>query len=775
MDQASLSSPFDYGETSFFGINELLLGDSPQASPGGTESSSGEDPSGSNQSEEDDDQVLEAEPPDRSRHINDIPINFPGHRSERHNEILESTIYSLQESKNLLLECPVKSERRLATLCGVLAYRDSKQGNPIEMPSTSSSTSSRSDYQVPTKKAKRTQVIYYGVNQFEEVQHVLGELEKLCASGHLTGLTMAVLGDRKSFGCTENPHCACYNIYDNYIPASDFRFIERSPFGLDIVRDVEDFKRDCHRRQISLCPYLESKHLLENADLVICPQNFILSPVLRRDYQINLLNSILIFDDGFNMEKVCDSEASISLPTQELDQLVQKLVGLENSLSLPLPRQQEVQQIVQQLESSLASLSAWIKGRAELPPTKEDILEALQTPGFKWEQDEYDDLDEKLETLLTSCPNPDSEALYKIRKFLSILKTINVDNQRNLQHYHLKVAKCEAMNPNNNQDTDLALVMTCINPGIIFQAASAHTQTVIIAANCLAPINIFKKDLGVNFEEVLEIKSHEASKDRYLLSYCAVGPNPQQVRLNLDYESRSDPNVQDAVGKSLLEICEVIPNGVIAVFHTEHLLYPLRERWRKKPNHLIPSIMEKFGVAKHEVLCEMDVGDEQSAMEMFEKYRDSSKNKKGKGALLLVVARGKLWERIKTLKGEEVRAIIHVSVPYAAWDVEDLVVAKRRIICDSNVPEAKHRNLEWYNTEAYRIMNQSFSLCVQDRDDWGAVIVLDSRIIGKKNQFDELLPGWVRKEFKQRNFPEMIRGLERLVSSCRETDADDSG
>ncbi|CAL8080068.1 unnamed protein product [Orchesella dallaii] len=650
----------------------------------------------------------------------------------------ESCIYNvLKTGRNLLLEHPVKTNRRLDNLSGAISYWDSAKCLEMEQ---------------PTK-------IYYATKRIDELDQVIALLNEMNLANNLLGgpLKVAVLKE-------SNMH-----INEGETSRLHFRRDElppRFPFGFQDVLLELAAANDVNT-------FLDTRRMYENAELIICPQQFIISPTLRQDYGIDLENAVLIFDEGYDMEKLCCSEASISLPTQELDQLVQKLVGLENSLSLPLPRQQEVQQIVQQLESSLTSLSTWIKGRAKLPPTKEDILEALQTPGLKWEQDEYDDLDEKLETLLTSCPNPDNEALYKIRKFLSILKTINVDNQRNLQYYHLKVAKCEAMNPNNNQDTDLALVMTCINPGIIFQAASAHTQTVIIAANCLAPISIFKKDLGVNFEEVLEIKSHEASKDRYLLSYCAVGPNPQQVRLNLDYVSRSDPNVQDAVGKSLLEICEVIPNGVIAVFHTEHLLYPLRERWRKKPNHLTTSIMERLSVAKHEVLCEMDVGDEQSAMAMFEKYRDSSKNKKG--ALLLAVARGKLWERIKTLKGEEVRAIIHVSVPYAAWDVEDLVVAKRRIICDSNGPEARHRNLEWYNTEAYRIMNQSFSLCVQDRDDWGAVIVLDSRIIGKKNQFDELLPGWVRKEFKQLNFPEMIRGLERLVSSCRETDADDSG
>ncbi|CAL8080080.1 unnamed protein product [Orchesella dallaii] len=728
-------------------------------------SPSTQDVQGGNGSEEEDDEAAQLR---RSPTLTPVPLelNVNGLRiltNFRHREIIERVTNSLQNSTNLLIECPTNSERRLATLYATLAYwhqlkQDENSGN-----------SNTSTFSIPNKRAKRTQKIYYGVDDFDQAHEVIEQLRKLEGTDFLKDLNMTVLGSRENLCLKEaasQEFCSCHNSSNtSRREQTQFKFIERSPShqsNLDHVNSIEDFKQNCAAR--NCCPYLESQNLHENADFIISPQQFILSPELRQHYNINLSNVILIFDDGYDLEKACFKEASITVSSKELLHAAQKLEDIANSL----PSQND---IIINLIGSLNSFHLWLKMQSE--DRDRVTCEQLRNLPFLQELEineaNHRSFNDNLQTLLKCSPNPsDFSLITKLKKLLNILNVL-WGNDHSHKYLHLELTKC------SNDKRDLALKITCINPTLIFQPLADHTQSVIIGSACLAPISTFQNGFGIPFEPPLEIDSHDVPSNQLVLAFCSVGPQPQKIELNLRIRPRKKPEVQKAVGDALLNICEQIPNGIVVIFQAQHtMLHLMQKKWKEVQNHLTPSIMENLTQVK-DVFSVLDYSPTDLPT-MLEQYQQSSRSPKG--AILFAVARDKLHDHIlRTFRGEEIRAIVHVGIPFGDWNTDNFLKAKDEISQDEGIPAALSEMKWWNNKEAFRIMNQSFPPCVQDPQDWKAVIVLDCRAEGNQEEFNQLIPAWTRSgksKFRHcAKFSDLICILESWrLANCYDDDSE---
>eukprot|EP00939_MAST-03C_sp_MAST-3C-sp1_P002820 g2820.t1 len=66
------------------------------------------------------------------------------------------------------------------------------------------------------------------------------------------------------------------------------------------------------------CPYYASQALMADADIVVCPYNYLLDPGIRAAMNIDLEGSILVLDEAHNMASVCRSAGSIELPLKHI-------------------------------------------------------------------------------------------------------------------------------------------------------------------------------------------------------------------------------------------------------------------------------------------------------------------------------------------------------------------------------------------------------------------------------------------------------------------------
>lgn len=50
------------------------------------------------------------------------------------------------------------------------------------------------------------------------------------------------------------------------------------------------------------CPYYASRELVPGADIVFCPYNYLIDPIIRSSMDISLHNAIIILDEAHNIE-----------------------------------------------------------------------------------------------------------------------------------------------------------------------------------------------------------------------------------------------------------------------------------------------------------------------------------------------------------------------------------------------------------------------------------------------------------------------------------------
>ncbi|CAM9721761.1 unnamed protein product, partial [Choristocarpus tenellus] len=92
------------------------------------------------------------------------------------------------------------------------------------------------------------------------------------------------------------------------------------------VWDVEDIVR--LGKENHACPYYAARESLYNADLVFCPYNYLVDPVVRDIMGISLKNSVVIFDEAHNLESAAREAASANLSSWALSDAVTQLKSL---------------------------------------------------------------------------------------------------------------------------------------------------------------------------------------------------------------------------------------------------------------------------------------------------------------------------------------------------------------------------------------------------------------------------------------------------------------
>lgn len=82
------------------------------------------------------------------------------------------------------------------------------------------------------------------------------------------------------------------------------------------VVDIEDLIT--FGRKKKCCPYFMAKELIDDADIVFMPYNYLLDPKARKASNISLTNAIIILDEAHNVEKMCEDSASIQFASSEI-------------------------------------------------------------------------------------------------------------------------------------------------------------------------------------------------------------------------------------------------------------------------------------------------------------------------------------------------------------------------------------------------------------------------------------------------------------------------
>jgi chromosome transmission fidelity protein 1 len=215
-------------------------------------------------------------------------------------------------------------------------------------------------------------------------------------------------------------------------------------------------------------------------------------------------------------------------------------------------------------------------------------------------------------------------------------------------------------------------------------------------------------------------------------AYLASGPSGR--KLDFRHASRSSNEMIDELGRTLLNLCNIVPSGFVVFLPSYNYESVIFQRWRstgmlsqihaKKPIHREPKSSRDLDAA-------------------LSRYSSEASSLKT-GAILFSVMGGKMSEGIN-FANEMARAVLVVGLPYP--DITDPVLVEKMQSLDR---EYQRTGLgitgqSYYQNLCMRTVNQSVGRAIRHASDYAAIILADFRYTSDARIWKGL-PVWMRSE-----------------------------
>ncbi|RLN35286.1 hypothetical protein C2845_PM03G05660 [Panicum miliaceum] len=714
-------------------------------------------------------------------HVGGVPVEFPYKPYGTQLAFMGRVIATLDRARrqgqsHALLESPTGTGKSLSLLCSALAWQ---RHYPLRSPPTAPATAPdpflhgggfvADDTQpqatpvIPEKAAKKKNAptIYYATRTHAQITQVVREYRKTSYR-----VRMAILASRKHY-CVNKLACMSDNIDeqckllldDNVQGSSCSEFknaqkLSRHPSlqigGCYEVHDIEDLVRV--GRKVKGCPYFAAQHMAEAAQLVFCPYNYLISPIVRRAMDIDISGSIIILDEAHNIEDTARDAGSVDVDEESLYLLQAELQNLATD--------EAVAMIYQPLHDVIQGLMGWISEREDNLQNHEFGHPASYWTGEKAIKElERAGITPTHFLVLQECAT----------------KAVKAASDTESDGSHLSGGRAMTLESKDEISSKCTMSLWCLNPAVVFREIADLTLSVILTSGTLSPMGSFASELGVQFEACLEAP-HVINVDSQVFA-AVLSSGPTRRKLNASYKTADNSSFQDELGTSLEEICRIVPGGALVFFPSYKLLDKLQVRWSQtEPKGSTEELEPVLKGYYDAILGKAPVKKDRGGAKQIVKNRltkNSSQESAKAGAALLAVCRGKVSEGID-FSDDNARVVMQCFFLCfdtnidSTWIRNDVQVKLKKRYNDSfKSSKCLLSGSEWYCHQAFRALNQAAGRCIRHKSDYGGIILIDERYQEDRNLV--YISKWLRNAIKKYDsFQDTIDGLQRFFQNAEE-------
>ncbi|XP_017875353.1 Fanconi anemia group J protein homolog isoform X2 [Ceratina calcarata] len=733
--------------------------------------------------------------------------------------LMSRVIEGCKKSQHCLLESPTGSGKTLALLCSSLAWQDwyhaeVKEQSVCNNVNTATGTGQKgislSDLQsvydhknVDFENDKcgasvkiRVPKIFYGTRTHRQISQVVKELKRTVYKNK----KMVILSSREQ-SCIQkiepdaseknktdlcrrlldNEGCKYYT-EDNKSHMSTFAAAEK--LGLPRVWDIEDLNRVA--RCSESCAYYAARDLMNEAEIVFCPYNYLIDPNVREAMHLSLTDHVIILDEAHNIEDTCSDAGSIVIIDHELEDIIRECKSLKKHLE-KYTMYGVIENFVSRILKCIRSVELLERDRLKTEFAKFNCEQLVKLFNNKeMNEDNREEFKEEIKKALADSnkikeekPKADKSAqskimslfmkrrLEKLLQFLEIIVSVEC-----IDHYMVYIANDKQREQGYSIDSEnyisiksetksvKVMKLLCLNPGLIFKQIAERARCIILTSGTLTPTDSFASELRTNFKYTRP-GEHVIPRENVYVNCVSEGP--KNVRLMANYKNVKTWSFQKALGWTLHDICVMVPHGVLCFFSSYHVMEQMVNNWKHQ------QIWKHISKVKRVFIEPKGQRELEHRMHEFrtEIRATASKPVNGiTGCLFLGVMRGKLAEG-EDFKDEEARCVVTVGLPFMAINMElDFKMAYN----DAHRSEGLLQSDEWYKTQTYRALNQALGRCIRHMNDWGAILLIDERFSKPANR--KKLPKWVTDVFSKSTSPNSWRAELQKFIKTHETIAD---
>lgn len=300
---------------------------------------------------------------------------------------------------------------------------------------------------------------------------------------------------------------------------------------------------------------------------------------------------------------------------------------------------------------------------------------------------------------------------------------------------------------------DIQLSYLLLSPTHAFSSIASSARAVILAGGTMSPFDDYTDhlfpDLGP--EKVTTLSCGHVIPPENLCVWTLASTRPGMAPFEFSFQHRGDKAMITQLGLAVLNLCSLVPDGVVIFFPSYGYLDEVVAVWQQQQGNAQP-IWDRL--ASRKALFKETRGG--SSEEVLQEYSQAilGETSTGKGALLLSVVGGKMSEGIN-FSDRLGRCVIVIGLPYpniASPDWKAKIeyietttltnLTAQGIGKDVATSRAKQAARDFYENACMRAVNQSIGRAIRHRGDYAAIVLVDrrygtERIRGK-------LPGWIR-------------------------------
>jgi len=225
---------------------------------------------------------------------------------------------------------------------------------------------------------------------------------------------------------------------------------------------------------------------------------------------------------------------------------------------------------------------------------------------------------------------------------------------------------------------------------------------------------------------------HVIPPNNVITSCLSTGPT--SVKLDFRHSSRSSNQMIDELGRTIMNMCNVVPSGFVVFLPSYKYESQVFQRWRSTG---MLSQIDKLKRIHREPKNSRDVED------ALTKYSSEASSPSKKGALLFSVMGGKMSEGIN-FANDMARCVLVAGLPFP--DITDPVLKEKMESLDR---EFRQRGTgingqDYYQNLCMRTVNQSVGRAIRHSNDYAAIVLCDYRYSSDMRIWNAL-PQWLRR------------------------------
>ncbi|XP_070573083.1 Fanconi anemia group J protein homolog isoform X2 [Ptychodera flava] len=626
-------------------------------------------------------------------------------------------------------------------------------------------------------KPKKIKVprIFFGTRTHKQIAQIVRELRRtayrdvrmviLASRAHYCVHPHVSKSSNKNEGCKQlleqknGDNCSYFHHVHKIKTQTHLRLRE----GFDTAWDVEDLVT--LGKRIRACPYFAVRSLMEEADIIFCPYNYLIDPKIRSAMEIVLKDQVVVLDEAHNIEDSSRDAASFRVTQEELEDAMDeldKLIAMKVKAEDMLAMREMCVGFVRWIHSMSGTLRHTEFEKSQRVWSGVDFIAVLDSMAITpltipmLRHSFGNIMADNFDPSKPDQPSLSSHTASLLEGLFIILDYLFRENLKFMHDYRIALEKTKSIHSytsnhggwlttrRGDKPWTYTVHFWCMNPAVAFNDVSSCSRSIVLTSGTLSPMASFSSELGVLFPIQLE-SNHVIHNSQVWVGTVATGPSGGI--LNATYKYAETYSFQDEIGALILKVCHSIPHGVLCFFPSYSMMEKLAKRWRAT------RLWDQLERRKF-VICEPRGGDKADFDDLLRQFydailesEDSDADSNGvNGSLFLAVCRGKVSEGLD-FADNNARAVITVGIPFPNFK-DSVVELKKKYNNEHMAARGLLSGSDWYEIQAYRALNQALGRCIRHRQDWGALILVDERFGKNPGRYIKGLSKWVRQQVK---------------------------